>query len=56
MEAIDQGVTADSHVEGNPVVEVGEEFTTYDNPLVEQPPTTDMTFDFPMEGQVGSSN
>ena len=34
METIDQGATTDSHVEGNPVVEVGEEFTTYDNPLV----------------------
>ena len=35
MESTDQGATVDSHVEENPVVEVGEEFTTYDNPLVE---------------------
>ena len=34
MEATDQGATVDSHVEENPAVEVGEEFTTYDNPLV----------------------
>ena len=32
MEAIDQGVAVDSRVEENPAVEVGEEFTTYDNP------------------------
>ena len=34
MEATDQGAIVDSHVEGNLVVEVGEEFTMYDNPLV----------------------
>ena len=56
MEAIDQGAMTNSHVEGNPVVEVGEEFTTYDNPLVKQPPTADTTFHFSMEGHVGSSN
>ena len=33
MEPIDQGTTTDSHEEGNPVAEVGEEFTMYDNPL-----------------------
>ena len=43
MEATNQGVTVDSHVEGNLVVEVREEFTTYDNPLVEQPPTAGTT-------------
>ena len=56
MEATNQGVVVDSHVEENPVVEVGEEFTTYDNPLVEQPPMADTSFHFPMEGHVGSSN
>ena len=35
MEATNQGATTKSHVEGNPIVEVGKEFTTYDNPLVE---------------------
>ena len=54
MEAIDQGVATDSYMEENPVVEVGEEFTTYDNPLGKQPPTDDTTFHFPMEGHVGS--
>ena len=43
MESTEQGATTDSHVEGNPVVEDGEEFTTYDNPLVEQPPTAGTT-------------
>ena len=56
MEAIDQGAAVDSHVEENPAVEVGEEFTTYDNPLVEQPPMADIAYHFPMEGHVGSSN
>ena len=56
MEAIDQGVSTNSHVEENPAVEVEEEFTTYDNPLVKQAPTTNTTFHFPMEGHVGSLN
>ena len=56
METIDQGATTDSHVEGNLVVEVGEEFSRYDNPLVEMSPMTDTTFHFLMEGYVGSSN
>ena len=56
MEATDQGVMVDSHVEGNLVVEFGEEFTTYDNPLVKEPPMVDTTFHFPMEGRAGSSN
>ena len=56
MEATDQGVKADSHVEGNPVVEVREELTTYDNPLVKKLPMADNTFHFPMEGHLGSSN
>ena len=56
IEAVDQGAATDSHVEGNPTVEVGEEFTTYDNPLVKQPPMADTSFNFPMEGHVGSSN
>ena len=56
VEATNQGATTDSHVEGNLVMEVGEEFTTCDNLLVELPPMTDNTFHFPMEGHVGSSN
>ena len=56
MEATNKGVTVDSHVQENPIVEVGEEFTTYENSLVEQPPTVVATFHFPMEIHVGSSN
>ena len=56
MESTYQGATTNYHVEGNPVVEVREEFTTYDNPLVKQPPMVDTSFDFPMEGHFGSSN
>ena len=57
MEATDQNVTVGYHVEGNPVVEAGEEFTSYDNPLaVHQSPTADTTFNFPIEGQHGSSD
>ena len=32
MESTDQGVIVDSHVDGNPIEEAGEEFTSYDNP------------------------
>ena len=56
MEAINQGVTVVSHVEENIIGEVGEEFTTYDNPLDEQPPMDDIAFHFMMEGHFGSSN
>ena len=57
MEATDQHVMVDSHVEGNPVVEAGEEFTSYDNPfVVQQPPVADTSFNFQMEGQTGSSD
>ena len=54
MEATDQGVVTDSHVEGIPIVEGGEQFTTYTNPLVEQPPAVETTFHFPMEGHADS--
>ena len=37
-------------------MKVGEEFTMYDNPLVEQPPMDDTVFYFLMECHVGSSN
>ena len=37
----------DSHVEGNPIVQVEEEFTSYDNPLtIQQPTADDTTFHF----------
>ena len=52
MEAIDQGAATDSHVGGIPVVESGEQFTSYINPLVQQSPTTDTSFHSPMEGRI----
>ena len=56
-ETMDQPAIADSHVEGVPVTETREEFSSYDNPLlVQQPSTEDTTFHFPMEGHPGSSN
>ena len=48
MEATYQGVATNSHVEGSLVVEGGEQFTSYINPLVEQPPAAETTFHFPM--------
>ena len=54
MEATDQGVATNSHVEGSPVVESGEQFTAYVNPLVQQSPTTDTSFHSPMEGHTDS--
>ena len=56
VEATDQDVTVDSHVEGNLFVEYVKEFTSYNNPLVEQPHATHTTFHFPMEGRAASSN
>ena len=35
MEATDQGAKTDPHVEGNTVVESGEQFNSYINPLVQ---------------------
>ena len=54
MEATNQGAETNSHVEGIPVVEGGEQLTNYTNPLVEQPPTAKTTFHFPMEDHANS--
>ena len=54
MESTDQGVTTDSHVEGIPVVESGEYFTAYINPLVQHPPTDDNSFHSSMGGRTNS--
>ena len=37
MEAIDQGATTSSHEEENIVVESGDQFTSYINPLAQHP-------------------
>ena len=55
MESIDQGAVAtDSHVEGIQVVESEEQFITYINPLVQQPPMADTSIHSPMEGRTDS--
>ena len=54
MESIDQGVATESHVEGITVVESGEQFTSYVNPLVQHPPTADTSFHSSMEGRTDS--
>ena len=54
-ETMEQLDSVDSHVEDVPVTRTREDFSTYDNPLVQWPPTTDSTFHFPM-GQSGSSD
>ena len=54
MEATDQGATTDSHVEGIPIVESGEQFTAYINPLVQQPPMDDTSFKYLSEGRTDS--
>ena len=56
LEAIEQGAQANSHVEDSLAMEVGEEFNTYDNPLVEQPLMAETSFHFLMEGHVISSS
>ena len=54
MEATDKGPTTTSHVEENLVVEGGDQFTSYINPLVQQPPVGDTSFHGPVEGRVKS--
>ena len=49
MEAIDQGAATTSHEEENIVVESGDQFTSYINPLVQQPPMADTSFHSNME-------
>ena len=41
-------------MEGSLVVESGEQFTAYLNPLVQQPPTANTSFHSPMEGHADS--
>ena len=38
------------------VVESGDQFTSYVNPLVEQPPMAETSFHPPMEGRIDSPN
>ena len=51
MEAIDQGPATDPHMGENPVVESGDQFTSYVTPLVQQSPVADTSFHSLMEGQ-----
>ena len=48
-ETMDRETSVDSHVQYVSVTQTREEFSTYDNPLVEHPSTADSTFHFPME-------
>ena len=52
MEATDQGAATDSHVGGIPIVDSGEQFNYYINPLVQQSPAADTSFHSPMEGRI----
>ena len=54
MEATDQGATTTSHVENNIVVESGYQFTSYTNPLAQQPSVDDTSLNGPVEGCVDS--
>ena len=54
MEDTYQGATIDSLVEGRIIVERREQFTAYVNPLVQQPPTDDTSFQSLMEGHADS--
>ena len=51
MESIDQGAATTSHEEENIVVESGDQFTSYINSLVQQPPMADASFHPHMEGR-----
>ena len=54
METTNQGAATDSHVEGSTVMERGEQFTAYINPLVQQPFVADASFHSPREGRIDS--
>ena len=54
MEAIDQGVATTSHEEENIVVESGDQFNSYINPLVQHPDMVDTSFHLHMEGRTDS--
>ena len=56
MEAIDQGAATSAHEEENMVVQSGDKFTSYINPLAQQPPMADTPFHPPMEGRTNSPN
>ena len=46
----------DARIETTLATRPREEFFVYNNPLVQLSPTTDTTFHFSMEGQLGSSD
>ena len=52
MEATDQGAATNSHIIENPVVEIGDQFTSCVYPLVQQSPAADTSFHSPMEGRI----
>ena len=54
-ETMDQPTCDNSHVEYVPTTKIREYFSTYDNHLVQQPPTVDSTFHFPPKGKLSSS-
>ena len=54
MEAIDQGAATTSHEEENIVVQRGDQFTSYNNPLIQHPPMADTSFHPLMEGRTDS--
>ena len=54
MEAIDQGAATSSHEEENIVVESEDQFSSYVNPLAQQPPMADTSFHPHMEGHTDS--
>ena len=50
MEATDQGAAIDSHMGENPIVESGDQFSSYVTPLVQQYPAAKTSFHSSMEG------
>ena len=54
---MDQLATVEYYVEGVPVIESGEEISSFQSPfIVQQPSTEDTTFRFRTEGQPGAPN
>ena len=52
---MERPASVDARIETTSGARTREEFSVYNNPLVQLSPTTDTTFHFSMEGQLGSS-
>ena len=55
-ETMERLASADARMETTPAAKTREQFSIYNSPSVQLPPTMETTFHFSMEGQPGSSD